>query len=70
PVKVVTYALTSANDHAERDPRDWSLKGSADGKEWKVLDSRGGTGDGGETCALPAGVPTVPLPTTHDPKRN
>ncbi|MEW2085423.1 GH92 family glycosyl hydrolase [Streptomyces sp. NPDC005283] len=42
PVKVVTYALTSANDHAERDPRDWTLKGSADGKEWKVLDTREG----------------------------
>ncbi|MFE5482586.1 GH92 family glycosyl hydrolase [Streptomyces sp. NPDC056527] len=42
PVKVVTYALTSANDAAERDPRDWTLQGSADGKEWKVLDSREG----------------------------
>lgn len=42
PVKVVTYALTSANDHAERDPADWTLQGSADGKEWKDLDSRTG----------------------------
>ncbi|MDX3850671.1 GH92 family glycosyl hydrolase [Streptomyces sp. AK02-01A] len=42
PVKVVTYALTSANDHAERDPRDWTLQGSADGKEWKDLDTRKG----------------------------
>lgn len=42
PVKVVTYALTSANDAAERDPRDWTLQGSADGKEWKVLDTRAG----------------------------
>lgn len=42
PLKVVTYALTSANDHAERDPRDWTLKGSADGKEWKTLDTRSG----------------------------
>ncbi|MFJ2648349.1 GH92 family glycosyl hydrolase [Streptomyces sp. NPDC087420] len=42
PVKVVTYALTSANDHAERDPEDWTLQGSADGKEWKDLDSRTG----------------------------
>lgn len=32
PVKVVTYALTSANDHDERDPKDWTLQGSADGK--------------------------------------
>ncbi|MFI5754806.1 GH92 family glycosyl hydrolase [Streptomyces sp. NPDC051569] len=42
PVKVVTYALTSANDHAERDPRDWTLQGSLDGKEWLDLDTRKG----------------------------
>ncbi|WP_081241269.1 GH92 family glycosyl hydrolase [Streptomyces viridosporus] len=42
PVETVRYALTSANDHAERDPRDWTLKGSADGKEWKTLDTRSG----------------------------
>ncbi|MFF7544563.1 GH92 family glycosyl hydrolase [Streptomyces canus] len=42
PLKVVTYALTSANDFAERDPRDWTLKGSADGKDWKTLDTRSG----------------------------
>ncbi|MET7685404.1 GH92 family glycosyl hydrolase [Streptomyces sp. NPDC005423] len=42
PVKVVTYALTSANDYAPRDPRDWTLQGSADGKEWKTLDTRAG----------------------------
>ncbi|MFD4140120.1 GH92 family glycosyl hydrolase [Streptomyces sp. NPDC058572] len=42
PVKVATYALTSANDFASRDPRDWTLKGSVDGKEWVVLDSRTG----------------------------
>ncbi|MEU1040474.1 GH92 family glycosyl hydrolase [Streptomyces sp. NPDC005907] len=42
PVKLVTYALTSANDHDERDPKDWILQGSADGKDWKDLDSRSG----------------------------
>ncbi|MFF4210260.1 GH92 family glycosyl hydrolase [Streptomyces sp. NPDC001796] len=42
PVKVVTYALTSANDHAERDPADWTLQGSTDGKDWKTLDTRTG----------------------------
>ncbi|MFJ3901374.1 GH92 family glycosyl hydrolase [Streptomyces sp. NPDC090025] len=42
PVKLATYALTSANDAAERDPADWTLKGSADGKEWTVLDTRSG----------------------------
>ncbi|MFF3322690.1 GH92 family glycosyl hydrolase [Streptomyces sp. NPDC002889] len=42
PVKVATYALTSANDFPSRDPKDWTLKGSVDGKEWVVLDSREG----------------------------
>ncbi|MEV0276304.1 GH92 family glycosyl hydrolase [Streptomyces sp. NPDC050610] len=40
PVKVVRYALTSANDAPGRDPRDWTLKGSEDGKNWTVLDAR------------------------------
>ncbi|WP_425444518.1 discoidin domain-containing protein, partial [Streptomyces alboverticillatus] len=40
PVKAVRYALTSANDAPGRDPRDWTLKGSDDGKNWKVLDTR------------------------------
>ena len=34
------YALTSANDAAERDPKDWTLKGSHDGKNWTVLDTQ------------------------------
>ncbi|MGW2488859.1 GH92 family glycosyl hydrolase [Streptomyces sp. NPDC001606] len=42
PVKLVTYALTSANDNAERDPRDWTLLGSTDGKDWKTVDTRSG----------------------------
>ncbi|MFI9612184.1 GH92 family glycosyl hydrolase [Streptomyces sp. NPDC052023] len=42
PVKLARYALTSANDHAERDPADWTLKGSTDGKDWKTLDTRSG----------------------------
>ncbi|MGC0399644.1 putative alpha-1,2-mannosidase [Streptomyces sp. SAI-126] len=42
PVKAVTYALTSANDFAERDPSNWTLKGSTDGKDWKTLDTRTG----------------------------
>lgn len=40
PVKAVRYALTSANDAPGRDPRDWTLKGSDDGKNWTTLDSR------------------------------
>lgn len=42
PVKVVTYALTSANDHDERNPRDWTLQGSTDGTNWTTLDTRTG----------------------------
>ncbi|TXS46583.1 glycoside hydrolase family 92 protein [Streptomyces sp. uw30] len=42
PVKVVTYALTSANDHDERNPQDWTLQGSTDGSNWTTLDTRTG----------------------------
>ncbi|MFF5480084.1 GH92 family glycosyl hydrolase [Streptomyces sp. NPDC012935] len=42
PMKIAKYALTSANDYAERDPRDWTLKGSTDGKDWKTVDTRSG----------------------------
>jgi predicted alpha-1,2-mannosidase len=40
PVKVVRYALTSANDAEGRDPRDWTLQGSDDGTSWTTLDTR------------------------------
>ncbi|MER6677027.1 GH92 family glycosyl hydrolase [Streptomyces sp. NPDC000983] len=42
PVRVAQYALTSANDVAGRDPRNWTLKGSANGTDWTTLDSRSG----------------------------
>jgi predicted alpha-1,2-mannosidase len=42
PVRPARYALTSANDHAERDPVDWTLKGSTDGRDWQTLDTRSG----------------------------
>lgn len=42
PMRIAKYALTSANDHAERDPRDWTLKGSTNGTDWKTLDTRTG----------------------------
>jgi outer membrane protein assembly factor BamB len=42
PRVVTAYAITSANDGPERDPRDWQLKGSNDGKTWSTLDSRRG----------------------------
>ena len=41
--RVTAYALTSAVDQPERDPRDWRLSGSADGgKTWTTLDARKG----------------------------
>ncbi|MGW4802062.1 discoidin domain-containing protein, partial [Nonomuraea sp. NPDC004297] len=42
PVAVVHYALTSAGDAPERDPRDWELQGSHDGQSWTTLDTRAG----------------------------
>ncbi|MEU8576301.1 GH92 family glycosyl hydrolase [Streptomyces asoensis] len=42
PARVTTYALTSANDFAERDPADWTLSGSVDGTSWTSLDTRSG----------------------------
>src|SRR5258708_8181106 len=42
--KVITqYALTSANDFPQRDPKDWRLLASNDGgQNWTTLDSRKG----------------------------
>ena len=37
---VASYALTSANDIPARDPQDWVLAGSNDGKTWNELDRR------------------------------
>ncbi|WP_157244393.1 GH92 family glycosyl hydrolase [Nonomuraea typhae] len=42
PIKVVRYALASANDAPERDPRDWRLEGSDDGRNWTAVDTRAG----------------------------
>ena len=42
PVTVVRYALSSANDSAERDPRDWQLQGSHDGSSWTTVDTQSG----------------------------
>ncbi|WP_018758247.1 glycosyl hydrolase family 95 catalytic domain-containing protein [Paenibacillus terrigena] len=39
--KVITgYSFTSANDVPNRDPKDWTLKGSMDGQQWTILDTR------------------------------
>ncbi|KUL33026.1 GH92 family glycosyl hydrolase [Actinoplanes awajinensis] len=40
PAAVKQYTLTSANDAPERDPRSWTLQGSADGVTWTTLDTR------------------------------
>src|SRR6266545_1453732 len=40
PVKVVLYALGSANDAPGRDPQDWTLQASNDGQTWTTLDTQ------------------------------
>ena len=40
PEAVIKYALTSANDSAGRDPRNWNFAGSNDGVNWTQLDTR------------------------------
>jgi PKD repeat protein/type 1 glutamine amidotransferase len=42
PAAVTGYALTSANDSNGRDPKDWTLQGSADGTTWSDVDRRTG----------------------------
>ncbi|MFD0199939.1 MULTISPECIES: GH92 family glycosyl hydrolase [Saccharothrix] len=42
PVAVKRYAMSSANDAPERDPKDWTLRGSNDGTTWTPLDARTG----------------------------
>ncbi|MFC0105207.1 ThuA domain-containing protein [Kibdelosporangium aridum] len=36
------YTLTSANDFAGRDPKDWTLEGSNDGSTWTQVDKQTG----------------------------
>src|SRR3954469_2446014 len=41
PRSIAEYAITSANDFPERDPKDWRLLGSNDaGKSWTLIDLR------------------------------
>ncbi|WP_216895856.1 hypothetical protein [Nocardia alni] len=42
PITLDRYILTSANDEPRRDPETWTLRGSADGSLWQVLDTRVG----------------------------
>jgi len=36
----VSYSITSGGDAPERDPKNWTVSGSADGETWTVVDSR------------------------------
>jgi len=40
--RITAYAITTANDHPERDPKDWTLQGTNDGETWDVVDRRPG----------------------------
>lgn len=42
PQLIGAYTITSANDAADRDLKDWNLQGSDDGVNWTVLDTRTG----------------------------
>jgi hypothetical protein len=42
PIAVTRYAMTSANDVPERDPKDWALLGSPDGVTWTPVDTQTG----------------------------
>lgn len=42
PQPVAQYTLTSGNDAAERDPRDFRVQGSNDGTTWTTIDERSG----------------------------
>jgi predicted alpha-1,2-mannosidase len=55
PIAVMSYAVTSANDVPERDPKDWTLQGSPDGVNWTVLDTQTGQAftDRGQTRIFP-----------------
>jgi predicted alpha-1,2-mannosidase len=76
PATVVKYALTSANDAPERDPRDWTLQGSADGTNWTTVDAREGEtfADRFQTktydVATPASFPIYRLSISAHPSGN
>ena len=42
PIAITHYALSSANDFAGRDPKDWTLQGSDDALTWTDLDRQTG----------------------------
>src|SRR5690606_7045167 len=40
PQKIGAYTFTSGGDDQRRDPNEWTIYGSNDGQDWKVVDSR------------------------------
>jgi predicted alpha-1,2-mannosidase len=40
PIAAVRYAMTSANDEPGRDPKNWTLEGSADATTWTAVDTQ------------------------------
>lgn len=40
PYVVTKVAITSANDFAERDPKNWTLQGSNDGTTWNTINTQ------------------------------
>ena len=72
--KAVTYSLTSANDSPERDPKDLTLQGSADGTTWTDLDRQTGLdfADRFETksftVATPGVLPLLPAQRHRQPR--
>lgn len=42
PVPLTEYSFVSANDMPARDPKDWEVQGSHDGRSWQTLDTRNG----------------------------
>ncbi|WP_052460232.1 GH92 family glycosyl hydrolase [Tessaracoccus massiliensis] len=42
PASITGYALTSANDAPDRDPRDFLVEGSTDGSTWVTIDTQTG----------------------------
>lgn len=38
--RLTSYSVTSANNAPEKDPKDWILYGSEDGKDWKKVDEQ------------------------------
>jgi len=47
PIVATDYAMTSANDAPERDPKNWTVEGSNDGTTWTTIDTQTNQAFGG-----------------------